>query len=301
LITVKEEFLGNTKTQLAVKLGGWEAIALWLALKGYVSAGNTGGFIPTEAVEHLPGIPKKWQKAMAGLIGCGKLREDGTRGAGLVHGVALGYVLHDYEDHGTPVEVENERRQKARDRKRRWRNGPGGTEAASSHAQSGTEDGTVPGTERDKQAGQDGTGERDGPRSSPVDTRAQADAHPYAGGRTRAPSPAQPSPTAAAAAAAAAQSSGPIPCPPDLELLPGQRGSFETSGIPGWAVDAVTIKFRAKAAGDPSDKRAIEAWRKSLAAAIAGDWNNPRTRPQKPEPDTESRNGGYGSAEEFAI
>lgn len=121
MITIKEEFLGSIKTKRAIKLGGSDSVVLWLALKGYVSAGNTGGFIPTEAIPDLDGVPKNWRKAMRSLVECGKLKPDGTRGPGLVHEVEHGYQLHDYEDHGTPVEVEEERRRKAREQKRRRR------------------------------------------------------------------------------------------------------------------------------------------------------------------------------------
>jgi hypothetical protein len=120
LITVKEEFLGSVKTKRAMKLGGSDSVVLWLALKGYVAASNSGGFIPAEAVPDLEGVPRNWRKVMRALVDCGKLKPDGTRGTGLVYEVEHGYQLHDYEDHGTPVDVE-ERRRKAREQKRRRR------------------------------------------------------------------------------------------------------------------------------------------------------------------------------------
>lgn len=121
MITVKEEFLGSIKTQRAIEIGGSDAVVLWLALKGYVSAGNTGGFVPEEAIPKLGGVPKRWGRVMEALLACGKLRPDGTRGNGLVERVPHGFQLHDYEDHGTPVEVEDDRRRKAREQKRRKR------------------------------------------------------------------------------------------------------------------------------------------------------------------------------------
>lgn len=121
MITVKEEFLGSVKTKLAIKMAGSDAVVLWLAIKGYVSVTNSGGFVPTEAIRELEGCPKGWRKALKALTECGKLKEDGSRGAGLLDVVPHGYKLHDYEDHGTPVEVEAERRRKAREQKARRR------------------------------------------------------------------------------------------------------------------------------------------------------------------------------------
>src|SRR5690606_2096489 len=118
VITVKEEFLGSVKTKLAVKLAGSDAVVLWLAIKGYVAETNSGGFVPAEVIPELVGCPKGWRKALSALVDCGKMREDGTRGAGLLDVVDHGYRLHDYEDHGTPVEVEAERRRKQREQKR---------------------------------------------------------------------------------------------------------------------------------------------------------------------------------------
>lgn len=118
MITVKEEFLSNVKTQKAIKLGGYSVLAVWLAMKAYVSESNSGGFVPAEALPALPGIPKSWQKPLKALVECGKVKPDGTVGPGLVEPVDHGYSLHDYDDHGTPPEVEELRRRKARQQKK---------------------------------------------------------------------------------------------------------------------------------------------------------------------------------------
>jgi hypothetical protein len=76
-----------------------------------------------------------------------------------------------------------------------------------------------------------------------------------------------------------------VSCPADLSLTPDQRGTLETGGIPGWAIDLLTVAFVGKAVADPSDQRLLVHWRKSLSAAISGNWNNPRTRPKRPEPE----------------
>lgn len=76
-----------------------------------------------------------------------------------------------------------------------------------------------------------------------------------------------------------------VPCPGAAEVLtPEQRATLETSGIPGWAIEAITADFAARYAADQADRRTIVAWRKCAARAVAGDWNNPNRRPKKPEP-----------------
>lgn len=73
-----------------------------------------------------------------------------------------------------------------------------------------------------------------------------------------------------------------IPCPSNLKLTSDQRGVLETSLVPGWAIDEITKAAVASYAADQTDKRPLVAWRKCLAKAIAGSWNDPRRRPKKP-------------------
>lgn len=117
MITIKEEFLTEEKTRLAIKNGGCEAIVMWLAIKGYVARKNSNGFVPDEAIDQMPGAPRNPRKALDALVGCQLKREDGTLGSGLVDKVEHGWKLHDYEDHGTIKEVEDERRRRAREQK----------------------------------------------------------------------------------------------------------------------------------------------------------------------------------------
>lgn len=74
-----------------------------------------------------------------------------------------------------------------------------------------------------------------------------------------------------------------IPCPAGLKLTADQRGTLETGLIPGWAIDALTLRFVTKFMGDKSDKRREIEWRKGLVTAITGDWNNPSKRPKPPD------------------
>lgn len=89
--------------------------------------------------------------------------------------------------------------------------------------------------------------------------------------------PSRPVPTQAAEAAAAR-----VACPRDLALTPDQRGTLESGLIPGWAIDALTLRFVAKNVAAANDLRTLEAWRKGLASAVAGGWNDPGQRPKPP-------------------
>ncbi len=194
MITIKEEFVGGAKWTRAVKLGGADAIQLWLALKAYAAAHLTDGFIPDEELDTLPGAPAKPRKVLPALVDCGALERDGTRGAGLVDHAEHGWQLHDYEDHANSSTEEELRKEKARERKRRWRaeqerllaemregRSKRDTERDSPAGHDGTTDGTVP---------RDTTGQQTGQSPGP---RAQAGAPPRV--HTRARNPTQPNPT----------------------------------------------------------------------------------------------------------
>jgi hypothetical protein len=94
---------------------------------------------------------------------------------------------------------------------------------------------------------------------------------------------------------------GKIPCPKDLKLTEDQRLTLVGSFIREDAIDTLTARFVANHTADPNDQRQLVHWRKCLAQAISGWWNNPRTRPKKSEPEAPAvENGGYGAAKEWA-
>ncbi|HEY3234311.1 MAG TPA: hypothetical protein VGJ84_06325, partial [Polyangiaceae bacterium] len=121
MIEIKEEFLTCDKLKRAIKMAGYEALAMWLALKGYAAKHPNDGFIPDEDIDALDGAPRNPHKALKALLECGRRERDGSRGAGLVDQAELGWQLHDYLDHAASKEEETERRRKARERKQRWR------------------------------------------------------------------------------------------------------------------------------------------------------------------------------------
>ena len=121
MITVKEEFLASHKVRRAVKIGGYDVLALWLAMKGYAAQHLNDGFVPDDAIEDLPGAPKSVRKALKALVDCGLTQSDGSRGAGLVDEVPHGWQLHDYLDHALSGDELTRRRQVDKARKERWR------------------------------------------------------------------------------------------------------------------------------------------------------------------------------------
>lgn len=293
MITVKEEFLSHPKTQRAIKLGGWSVLGLWLALKGYVSVANTGGFIPEVAIDDLPGIPTRWEKPLQALIDCGNIKPDGSRGAGLVERVAQGYQLHDYEDHGTPPEVEDRRRQKERERKAAYRARLAAEAAAAALAAAS----------RGQTTGQSVGTTRDVPRDS---TRGGAPARDRGGARAgRAPahpSPAQPSQIGSSAekvdpkAAASSDMEGtPQPpqlvrCPADLELTADQITNAQMGlGLKAETLVACATEFRGRYLGKPSELRTVDQWRSGLWTMVCQSGREVQRRldeqAKQPDPD----------------
>jgi hypothetical protein len=124
VIVIKEEFVGGEKYSRAQRLGGSDAIVMWLALKAYASKHpSCAGFIPDEDLDRLLGAPapRVVQKALRALVECGRLLPDGSRGPGLVEPVPSGWQLHDYLDHSQAPEELELRRERARLKKQRQR------------------------------------------------------------------------------------------------------------------------------------------------------------------------------------
>jgi hypothetical protein len=75
---------------------------------------------------------------------------------------------------------------------------------------------------------------------------------------------------------------GRVPCPPDLELTEGQRGSLLTGGMPEAVITETTLNFRAKCQ-DGAEERTLEQWRRSLVTACSrasNDRKKPRAGPR---------------------
>jgi hypothetical protein len=160
VITVKEEFLTDDKTQRAIKAGGYEVLALWLAMKRYCAEHLTDGFVPDEDIDSLPGAPPKPRKLLPALVECGRKMKDGGRGPGLVIQLEHGWELHKYLEHANSSEQEKRRKELAKERKDRW-------------------------LERRSESV---------PNSAGTASRTGSEPGPPAGGRTRVPTPPHPTP-----------------------------------------------------------------------------------------------------------
>jgi hypothetical protein len=267
-IELDDQILNHPKFIRAVKIGGSEAIHMWLGMRAYCSQNLTDGFIPSDMLDEVrgPKSEKVRRAAMAALVEVNlvEIRENGV-------------ALHDYLDWASSRDEVTQWRAKARERKARSR--------AVSHTESHPES------------------QRDGQRDEPVtqggvtDTRSVAPAYAYALG---APSP-SPSPSASPTdqrdqpvakdltgirvSAEQQQQPTKISCPPDLCLLDGQIANLEMSGAPRWAIDILTRDMVGKFIADTGNPRTREAWLKSLSRAVTGEWNSGR-RPKKPDPNT---------------
>jgi hypothetical protein len=72
-----------------------------------------------------------------------------------------------------------------------------------------------------------------------------------------------------------------VVCPDGLELTEPQRASLLTSLVPADTIDSATKTYRAKYAGDTSDLRTVDQWRRGLVTAI-GASSNARASPGRP-------------------
>jgi hypothetical protein len=201
MITVKEEWLTDDKTKRAIAAGGYEVVAMWLALKRYCAEHLTDGFIPDEDIDSLPGAPPKPRKALEALVSCGRKQRDGTRSPGFVVEVEHGWQMHKYLEHANSREQEEQRRAKARTRKERFQ------ERRSERVPEEQPNG-VP-------------SEPENGVPSPSGTS------PPARGRAHAPSPAQPSPEDQQQSASDSDLETPIPM--NFELHPSAVASLSKS------------------------------------------------------------------------
>lgn len=278
MITVKEEFLGDSKTLRAVKLGGSEAVVLWLAMKAYAAKHLTDGFVADDEVESLcTGLldPERARLALKALVECGRTQRDGTRGAGLVDPAPNGWQLHDYLDHDDSRARVLERRNLARARKARHevKNAPGThSERIPERDQnaSGTHSGTRP--ERGENAPR-ARGRADVPPllSSPQEDPLRDDHSKDLSGRARGQAD-QPS-----------SSSARIPCPADLTLLPAQLEQLAGPGceVPDWAIQRIAADWLAANALRDDTPRTLQQWRATLAKVVLAIWRDSERRPKR--------------------
>lgn len=253
MITVKEEWLTDDKTKRAIAAGGYEVVAMWLALKRYCAEHLTDGFIPDEDIDTLPGAPPKPRKALEALLNCGRVQRDGKRSPGLVLKVEHGWEMHKYLEHANSREQEEQRRAKAKARKERFqeRRSERVLDDQPSEPKNGVPDAVPP----------------------PSGTS------PPAHGRAHAPSPAQPNPRSSASEEA---NDSKVPCPPDLTLSEGQIANLRmTMNLDDSQIRTLTLKFVNKFIDAKNDRRPLQVWNRCLSTSVIQDANNPKTRPPR--------------------
>ncbi len=281
MITIKEELIASSKLRRAIKLGGHEAVTLWLALKAYAATHPTDGFIPRDTIDEESerlGI-RKSEKALAALLECGELRPDGTRGSGLVEPHEFGCVLHDYLDHALSGDELVERQMRDRERKQLQRDrarlrtilmasGISSAEAERRVRDMSREqvtDALGVSQETSRDAGRDN--HTDGPRDlsrapTPASADVRTDARAF-------PSPAQPSPSGTEEG----QRPGDVPCPTDLDLSPDERGSLSLgTGMSAEFFERAIPQLRARFMTDTP--RTLAKWKRSLHTALTSSWND---------------------------
>lgn len=258
-IELDDQILNHPKFIRAVKIGGSEAIHLWLGMRAYCSQNLTDGFIPSDMLDEVrgPKSEKVRRAAMAALVEVNlvEIRDNGV-------------ALHDYLDWASSREEVTQWRAKARERKAKSR--------TVSHQES-QRDGQcdtpeTPGGVTDTRSVAPAPAHTLGapspsPTASPTDQRDQPVAKDLTGNR---------------ASSEQQQQQAKISCPPDLCLLDGQISNLEMAGAPRWAIDLLTREMVGKFVADPNT-RTREAWLKTLSRAVSGEWNSGR-RPKRPDP-----------------
>lgn len=278
MITIKEEFVGCVKWRRAIKLGGADAILLWLAMKRYVAETLSNGFVPDDELDALPGAPERPRDALTALLECGKTKEDGSRGAGLVDPHPHGWQLHDYLDHANSAEQEAVRRERERKRKADYR---AGLRTGQSR---GTSEGQTGGTVRGTAHAASRVGARTGApaRANPTQPNpTQPDQEATTTGDAEPSGDSQPS-AASATAVVVASDTAKVSCPSDLRMTDAQRQTLVTALVPEWAIEPLELAFRMNFQGKPSDVRTREVWQQCMGQWCVARWNDPTKRPQKP-------------------
>jgi hypothetical protein len=254
-LELDDGILDHPKFIRAVKLGGSEAIHLWLGIKAYCGKQLTDGLVPEDMLDEVRG-PRDPKKRAAALVA--------LKTVGLLDPAEGGVRMHNYLKHSKSREQILAMRKQARDRQARSRSSHAVTDAVTdtvttttSHGAAGCGGGVVQGSGSDLEA------------TEPESAR---------------------DPDSAVVAAASPL----VPCPPDLALTDGQRSALKLgSGMNDYQIDQLQLSFKASACSSQSDRRSLDAWRKCMAKAVAGDFSHSRRRPASspdaPETDDQAR------------
>jgi hypothetical protein len=132
-LELDDRILEHPKFIRAVKLGGSEAIHLWLGIRAYCGQNLTDGKVPRDMLDEVrgPSNEKKRELALGALVTVGLIRDNGNQGV----------AMHDYLQWSSSREDVLERRGKARERKARSR---GPSQRDSERPGGGTPTGVTP-------------------------------------------------------------------------------------------------------------------------------------------------------------
>lgn len=274
MITAKEEFLTHDKTQRAIKLAGYEVLAMWMALKGYAATHATDGFVPDEDIDTLPGAPPKARKALKALVDCGRILPTRERGPGLVVATDGGWQLHDYLDHANSSDAEFIRRERARLQKAARRAALKEERLRLEALTSGQRDTGQSAKEPDMSADNAG---QNADKTGGQTPDSPAPVPPPARGRTRDPQPNPTQPGITTTTVAAPESSN-ITCPaPDAALSPATVGAL-TMGLGMTEADVARAVKRAYVTLASQAPRRAEQWDRTFATVVRGMWDDPEQR-----------------------
>jgi hypothetical protein len=119
-LELDDGILEHPKFIRAVKLGGSEAVHLWLGLRAYCGKHLTDGAIPKDMLDEVrgPTNPKKREVALAALFTVGLLDDGGSD-----------VLMHDFLDWSSSREAVLAARERARERKAKSRGGHAVTSA----------------------------------------------------------------------------------------------------------------------------------------------------------------------------
>jgi hypothetical protein len=144
-LELDDGILDHPKFIRAVKLGGSEAVHLWLGIRAYCGKLLTDGFVPEDMIDEVRGPKDPKRRALA---------LEALRAAGLLDLAEGGFQMHDYLDWSKSRDKVLAARKQARDRQAKSRGCHGVTDSVtnevtntSSHGAAGSGVGVVSGSQ----------------------------------------------------------------------------------------------------------------------------------------------------------
>jgi len=288
-----DRILEHPKFIRAVRLGGSEALHLWLGMRAWCAQALSDGAIPEDMIDEVRGPRRGRDKALAALVT-----------VGLVERTDTGWTLHDYADWADSREEVLAARKKAADRQKASRQRRSGESQGAERSESRC-------MSRRDIAVTDGVSHGSVTPSVTLPPRARTETDTETDTETTPlcpPVDSQPKDLTGGARAADSGRAG-IPCPSDLRLEPKDLASLEvTPGIPVPVAEAMAADLVGRWALDTERRYPSEIrWRQALRSALLTDWSDQAKRrraldmvkPTEPGPEPE-RTDGLGDVAEWS-